>query len=55
MRILIWIGCMVIPAIIDTVCKANGVLLGAIPYMAMYAGAGALASWLCHLWGKTHI
>lgn len=48
MKILIWCVTMFLVAVIQTVLRINGVLLGAIPTALLYGGACALAKALCN-------
>lgn len=52
MRALIWIGCIFANAIITTLFKQNGIILGAIPTVLLYLGAVYLARYLCELWDE---
>ena len=52
MRALIWIGCIFANAIITTLFKQNGIILGAIPTVLLYLGAVYLARYLCGLWDE---
>ncbi len=49
MKALIWIGCIFANAIITTLFKQNGIILGAIPTVLLYLGAVYLARYLCKL------
>lgn len=52
MKVLIWIGCIFVNAIITTLFKQNGIILGAIPTVLLYLGAVYLARYLCKLWDE---
>ena len=47
MKVLIWIGCSLIPAIIIALCAATGFTLGALPTMLLYIPMFSLAKSLC--------
>ena len=47
MKVLIWIGCCVIPAIVNSIFLGIGVRLGGIPVALLYGGAIWLAKFLC--------
>lgn len=50
MKILIWFICIFINAMITTLLKENGVLLGAIPTVALLGGTFWIAKSLCKAW-----
>lgn len=50
MKVFIWVGTILLAAIIQTVALWNGIILGAIPTMVLYLGGCGLASGLCKLW-----
>ena len=43
MKAVIWIVTIVCVAMITTLCRTNGIILGAIPTAALYGGAVAVA------------
>ncbi len=47
MKILIWILCLSVPAIIKTILDSNGIVLGAIPTVILWAPALWLARHFC--------
>jgi len=52
MKVLIWIGCLLIYPIINVILQMNGVLLGAIPTALLVGGSIALAKYLSSLVGR---
>lgn len=52
MKILIWIICLFLNALITTIFKENGIGLGAIPTVILYGMTILLATTLCKLWDK---
>lgn len=52
MKVLIWVLCLFANAMITTIAKENGVILGAIPTVILYALAATLAQSLCGVWDK---
>lgn len=50
MKIVIWLVCAFVVSAIVVGLRYAGVLLGAIPMVLLYAGAFALAAFLCKLW-----
>lgn len=50
MKFLIWFLCILANALITTFFKGNGVILGAIPTTALFAGTIWLAKTLCKEW-----
>ena len=48
MKSVIWIVAIVGVAMISTLCRANGIALGAIPTAALYGAAVAVARTLCN-------
>lgn len=55
MKVLIWIGCLFANALITTLFKENGIILGAIPTVLLYLGAVYLARTLCKLWDERNV
>lgn len=52
MKVLIWILCFFANALITTVLKESGILLGAIPTMILFGATLWLARTLCKKWGE---
>ncbi len=52
MKVLIWVLCIFVNAIITTIIKGNGVILGAIPTVILYSVTIGLAPILCKMWDK---
>ena len=52
MKILIWVLCILANAVITTIFKANGILLGAMPTMILCGTMFWLASTLCRKWDE---
>lgn len=52
MKILIWIGCILLYGIVNAMCRAQGIILGGLPTALMVFGIFFLASTLCQLWDK---
>ena len=50
MKILIWILCIFANALISTVLRQSGILLGAIPTMIFFGGTLWVARFLCKKW-----
>lgn len=50
MKVLIWIGCMLIPSITTMLFKDSGIILGGIPTGLLYGGAVWLSNKLCKKW-----
>ena len=47
MKALIWFGCVLFVAVIQTVFRQSGIMLGAIPTVILYGGMIWLATYLC--------
>ena len=52
MKVLIWILCIFANALITTILKESGILLGAIPTMILFAGMLWVARTLCKKWDE---
>ena len=52
MKILIWIGCILLYGIVNAMCRAQGIILGGLPTALMFFGIFFLAGTLCRLWDK---
>lgn len=52
MKVLIWILCFFANALITTVLKESGILLGAIPTMILFGATLWLARTLCKKWDE---
>lgn len=52
MKIFIWFLCILANAIITTVIKESGVILGAIPSVLLFGGTMWLARTLCKKWDE---
>lgn len=52
MKVLIWFLCLFANAMVTTLAKENGIILGAIPTVVLYALAATLAQVLCGAWDK---
>lgn len=52
MKVLIWILCIFANALITTILKEGGILLGAIPTMILFAATLWLARTLCEKWDE---
>lgn len=50
MKVLIWFLCIFANALITTIIKYNGIILGAIPSVLLFAGTMWLARTLCKKW-----
>ena len=50
MKVLIWIGCCLIPIIVNTTFLEMGIRLGGIPTGLLYGGSIYLANKLCKKW-----
>ncbi len=50
MKVLIWILCIFANALITAILKENGIPLGAIPTMILFAAMLWLARTLCKKW-----
>lgn len=54
MKFLIWVGCIFLVSVITTSIRMNGIILGAIPTVILYAGMVWLAKTLCKKWDENH-
>jgi hypothetical protein len=52
MKVLIWVLCFFANALITTIIKGNGVILGAIPTVILYGVTIWLARTLCKKWDE---
>lgn len=52
MKVLIWILCIFANALITTILKESGILLGAIPTMILFGAMLWLARTLCKKWDE---
>ena len=52
MKVLIWIGCILAYAIIDSIFRLNGIRLGAIPAVILFSVDMWLARELCRKWDE---
>ena len=52
MKVLIWILCIFANALITTILKESGILLGAIPTMILFGAMFWLARTLCKKWDE---
>ena len=52
MKVLIWVLCLFLNALITTIIKDNGVILGAIPTVILYGVTIWLARTLCKRWDE---
>lgn len=50
MKVLIWIGCFFVNAVIQVVLKYMGITLGALPVMLLFGVSYWLARRLCQKW-----
>ncbi len=54
MKMVIWILCVFAAALIMTLFRAAGIVLGAIPTAIIGGGAIYLANVLCKMWDEKH-
>ena len=47
MKVLIWVGCIIVLAVIQTIIRSMGITLGAIPTVILYGAGCWIASTLC--------
>lgn len=52
MKIFIWFFCILIFSIIETLLKAKGILLGAIPTVLLFSAAISIAKYFCRIWDE---
>ena len=52
MKVLIWVICIFVNALITTIIKGSGVILGAIPTVILYGVTIWLARTLCKKWDE---
>lgn len=52
MKVLIWVLCIFANALITTILKESGILLGAIPTMILFGAMLWLARTLCKKWDE---
>ena len=54
MKVLIWVGCVLVYAIVVTLINSAGVILGAIPTMILFGGMMWAAKTLCKKYDESH-
>ena len=52
MKAVIWILCIAFIAVVQTVCRSSGIILGGIPTMILYGGSVYVAFTLCNAYDK---
>ena len=52
MKVLIWVLCIFVNALVTTIVKESGVILGAIPTVILYGVTIWLARTLCKKWDE---
>ena len=52
MKILIWLGCLFVPAFIKVLLQNNGIFLGGIPTWILYGVTIWTARHLCQKWDE---
>ena len=52
MKVLIWVVCFFVNALVTTIVKESGVILGAIPTVILYGVTIWLARTLCRKWDE---
>ena len=52
MKVLIWIGCFFVNALITTILKESGIILGGIPTVILYGVTVVVAPFLCKKWDE---
>jgi len=50
MKVVIYVVCFFVMSLIQSACRVNGIILGAIPTVLLYLGTFWLARALCKAW-----